>query len=125
MAKRKRSRSSGEATSGRAGDPSASSDEKTEAEADPLDMPTWPTAGCPEEEVGERQRFEQAWAAFRAGNFHACRLEATALAKDATSEEVRLRAYALEERLRADPLAIAVATGAFLLLVTAIVATFG
>lgn len=122
MVKRRRKRSSSGAASGAATDSAAGA---IPSEADPLSIPPWPTAGCPEEEVAERERFATAWEAFRAGDFQRCRLEAAALASDATSEEVRLRAHALFERLRPDPLAIVVASSAFLLLVTAIAVTFG
>ena len=122
MAKRRKKSRSGSRT-GDPVDPGATELGETR-EADPLVMPPWPTAQCPDDEAVERQRFESAWEAFRRGDFRRCRREAAALAADARSEEVRLRANALSSRLEVDPLALGVAAGALLLLLIILVLTY-
>ena len=87
-------------------------------------MPPWPTVGCSQEEAQERRCYEQAWAAFRRGDFSECRSQGRSLVGSATTEEIRLRAHALLERLKVDPLALAVAGGAFVLLITTLVVTY-
>ena len=76
-------------------------------------------------EAAERLRYEQAWEAFVRGDFRHCRAEAATLAAEADTEEVRLRALALGSRLELDPLGLAVAAGALLLLLVTLIVIFG
>jgi len=91
---------------------------------DPLAHEAWANESASPEEAEERARFDQAWEAFRRGDFRRCRVEATRLAADATSAEVRRRARALVDRLRVDPLALGMAAVALALLLMAVIWTF-
>lgn len=89
-----------------------------------LEQPAWPSAALTDSEREERRRYDRIWAAYAYGDFATCRREAAALAARAEQPEVRLRAQALVERLRPDPLAIVVACGAILVLVAALASTY-
>jgi len=91
---------------------------------DPLALQAWDTPSNSPEEAEERVHFEQAWEAFCRGDFRRCRAEATRLAADAASGEVRRRARSLLDRMRVDPLALAMAAGALALVLLAVVWTF-
>ena len=89
-----------------------------------LERAPWPSSALTDSEREERRRYDRIWAAYAYGDFATCRREAAALAARAEEPEVRLRAQALVERLRPDPLAIVVACGAVLVLVAALVSTY-
>lgn len=91
---------------------------------DPLALPAWEKAASSPEENEERERFERAWSAFRAGDFRQCRIAAAGLAAEATNGDVRRRAVDLLDRMRVDPLALGVAAGALALVLMAVVWTF-
>lgn len=91
---------------------------------DPLALPAWEKAASSPEEGEERELFERAWDAFRAGDFRSCRAVAAGLAAEATNGEVRRRAVDLLDRMRVDPLALGMAAGALALVLMAVVWTF-
>lgn len=91
---------------------------------DPLALQAWAQKSSSPEEAEERARFDQAWEAFRRGDFRRCRAEATRLAADANSTEVRRRARALVDKLRVDPLALGMAAVALALLLMTVIWTF-
>jgi hypothetical protein len=92
---------------------------------DPLALRPWGQGSSSPEEAQDRALFEQAWDAFRRGDFRQCQVEATRLAEDATSGEVRRRSLLLLDRMRVDPLALGMAAVALSLLLTAAIWTIG
>lgn len=129
MAKRssKARRASKTAAAGTKGSGASSSDAAADpagALEDPLALPAWDKPSSSPEEAQERVRFERAWEAFCRGDLRRSRAEATSLAADAASAEVRRRARALLDRMRVDPWALAMAAGALALVLMAVVWTF-